>query len=85
MLYWSPSAITLQTFEPKAGWNAAFSEKDKIAYTNLFFFLKNKKGFTDSLAEMYTQMLLFKQKYPHLKYNEEQEQLLKEAVRTVYN
>lgn len=85
MLFWSPTATKIESFEPKAGWNAAFSDKDKIAYTNLFFFLKNKKGFTDTLAETYAQMILFKQKYPHLKYNEEQEQLLKEAVRTVYN
>jgi hypothetical protein len=31
MLFWSPSATQIESFEPKAGWNAAFSEKDKIA------------------------------------------------------
>ena len=86
MLYWSPSATKIESFESKAGWNAAFSsDEDKISYTNLFFFLKTKKGFTEEQAETYTQMILFKQKYPHLKYNDEQEQLLKEATRTVYN
>jgi hypothetical protein len=85
MLYWSPLSETINSFEPKAGWNASFSDKDKIAYTNLFFFLKNKKGFTDNIAETYSQMIIFKQKYPHLKYNNEQEMLLKEALRTVYN
>ena len=57
----------------------------KISYTNLFFFLRYKKGFTENQAETYAQMILFKQKYPHLKYNDEQEALLKEAIRTVYN
>ncbi len=85
MLYWSPNSTNIESFEPKMGWNAAFSEKDKIAYTNLFFFLKNKKGFTDTLAENYTQMILFKQKYPQLKYNDEQEFQIKEALRTVFN
>lgn len=85
MLYWSPLNENFQKLQYKADWNPSFSEKDKIMYTNLFFFLKTKKGFTDSIADTYAQMILFKQKYPSLKYNEEQESLLKDALRTVYN
>jgi hypothetical protein len=85
MIYWSAQLDEFKTFEPSNGWNTAFSEQDKIAYTNLFFFFKNKKGFTDTQTETYVQMILFKQKYMHIKYSEEQEQLLKEALRTVYN
>ena len=80
MLYWSPANDKTENFNPKAGWNSAFSEKDKIQYTNLFFFFKNKKGFKDDMAETLAQMVIYKQKYSGLKYSDEQEEVLREAL-----
>ena len=45
----------------------------------LFFFLKNKKGFKDNVAEMMVHMILFKQVYPGLQYGKEQEAMLKRS------
>ena len=80
MLYWSPANDKTEIFNPKAGWNSVFSEKDKIQYTNLFFFFKNKKGFKDVMAETLAQMVIYKQKYNGLKYSDEQEEVLREAL-----
>jgi hypothetical protein len=82
MLYWSPANDKTEDFNPKAGWNSVFSEKDKIQYTNLFFFFKNKKGFKDIIAETLAQMVIYKQKYSGLKYSDEQEEVLREALIT---
>ena len=85
MFYWNPTATNFEEWEPKSGWNNAFSEQDKIQCTNLFFFFKNKKGFKENMAEILAQMVLFKQKYPGLKYSEEQEFQLAEALKPVFN
>ena len=85
MLYWNPSLNSTEEWEPVSGWNATFSEKDKIQCTNLFFFFKSKKGFNDSVAEMLSQMVLYKQKYHGMKYSDEQEELLQEALRPIFN
>jgi hypothetical protein len=81
MMYWSPANNKTEDFNPKAGWNSVFSEKDKIQYTNLFFFFKNKKGFKDAMAETLAQMVIYKQKYNGLKYSDEQEEVLREALK----
>lgn len=85
MIYWSPACKETTVWEPTYGWNSSFSEKDKIQYTNLFFFFKNKKGFTDKIANILSQMVIFKQKYHGLKYSEEQEITLQEALKPVFN
>jgi hypothetical protein len=67
---------------PRGGWNAIFSEKDKLQGVNLFFFLK-KKGYTETVANTLTTMYLFKHKYEHLQYSAEQEKMLKEALKPI--
>jgi hypothetical protein len=85
MLYWTPSVKTIEEWKPSYGWNASQSETEKLMETNLFFFLKNKKGFTEHNAEVYARMLVFKQKYPELKYSAEQEETLKQCLQTVFS
>jgi hypothetical protein len=82
MIYWSPNSTTTYSWTPTGGWNNGFSEKDKIQCINLFFFFKNKKGFKDITAESLAQMVIYKQKYNGLKYSDEQETVLIEALRS---
>ena len=84
MLYWSPTSTDTYLWTPLGGWNSAFSEKDKIQCINLFFFFKNKKGFKSTNAESLAQMVIYKQKYNGLKYSDEQETILIEALRPVF-
>jgi hypothetical protein len=58
-------------YKPRGGWNPAFSQKDKTACTELFEHICPIHG--EVIAEMMSQMIMFKRKY-HLKYSEEQEQ-----------
>lgn len=85
MMTWSPMIAETELYLPKAGWNSCFSEKDKIQFTNLFFFFKNKKGFKENIAEILAQMVIYKQKYNGLKYSDEQEKMLNEALTPVFN
>jgi hypothetical protein len=85
MLYWTPTSTEVTSWKPPSGWNSAFSEKDKIQCTNLFSFFKNKKGFKDNVALILAQMVIFKQKYNHLAYSVEQEEMLREALKPVFN
>ena len=85
MFYWSPSAENITEWHPVSGWNSTFSEQDKIVATNLFFFFKNKKGFNDNMSEILSQMAVYKRKYNHMKYSDEQEAQLQEALKTVFN
>jgi predicted adenine nucleotide alpha hydrolase (AANH) superfamily ATPase len=85
MIFWSPNSSDTQTWEPPSGWNSCFSEKDKIQCTNLFLFFKNKKGFKENIADILAQMVIYKQKYNGLKYSEEQENILQEALKPVFN
>jgi len=80
MIYWSPTSIDTYSWAPLGGWNSVFSEKDKIQCINLFFFFKNKKGFKDITAESLAQMVIYKQKFNGLKYSDEQETILIEAL-----
>ncbi len=85
MMTWSPMITETETYLPKSGWNSSFSEKDKIQFTNLFFFFKNKKGFKENIAEILAQMVIYKQKYNGLKYSDEQEKMLNEALTPIFN
>jgi predicted adenine nucleotide alpha hydrolase (AANH) superfamily ATPase len=80
MIHWNPLCDQLEEWVPKGGWNAMFSEQQKIQGTSLFFFFKNKKGFKENAAEIMVQMVLFKQIYPGLQYSEEQEKQLRRAL-----
>jgi hypothetical protein len=57
--------------QPKGGWNPSFTDRDKIEYTDLHLYIK--QFHTDVIADIMTQMIIYKRKY-HLKYSEEQEQ-----------
>ena len=85
MKYWSPTTLETPFWEPKSGWNSSFSETEKIQCTNLFFFFKNKKGFKENMAEILSQMVIYKHKYPGMKYSSEQELQLCEALKPVFN
>lgn len=85
MLYWSPTTTKTEQWIPKSGWNSSFSEKDKIQCTNLFFFFKDKKGFKENIAEMMSHMVIYKQKYNGLKYSDEQEKILLEALQPKFS
>jgi hypothetical protein len=85
MFYWNLSSEAVQEWEPKSGWNSVFSEEDKIKYTNLFFFFKNKKRIKENIAEILAEMILFKEKYSGLTYSDSQEEQLRAALQPVYN
>lgn len=85
MLFWSPTITETYEWVPKSGWNSTFSEKEKIQCTNLFFFFKNKKGFKENIAESLAQMAIYKQKFNGLYYSEEQEKILADALKPIFN
>ena len=58
-------------YKPKGGWNPTFSQKDRLTCTDLFEYISPIHG--EIIAEMMSQMIIYKQKY-HLRYSEEQEQ-----------
>lgn len=80
MIHWNPSCTAMESWEPKQGWNAMFSERDKIQATNLYFFLKKKV--LPVMAENMAQMILFQQIY-HLTYSEEQEAMLRKVMQPI--
>jgi hypothetical protein len=83
MLYWTPANDTTETWEPH--WNPTFSDAEKLECTNLFFFFHKKKGFKEQQAKTLAQMAVFKKKYNALKYSPEQELLLQQALKPVFN
>ena len=85
MIYWTPTSTETISHIPRGGWNAAFSEIDKLQYTNLFFFFKNKKGFKENAADTLAQMVIFKQKYSGLQYSDEQEHILYDALKPIFS
>lgn len=60
-----------QQQQPKGGWNPSFTDRDKTEYIDLYLYIK--QFHTDVIADIMTQMIIYKRKY-HLKYSEEQEQ-----------
>lgn len=69
-------------YKPKGGWNPTFSQKDRATCTELFQYIQPIHG--DIIAEMMSQMIMYKRKY-HLRYSEEQEQKLAAVFRTVHS
>jgi hypothetical protein len=59
------------SYTPHGGWNPTFSQKDRITCTDLFEYIRPIHG--EIIAEIMSQMIIYKQKY-HLRYSEEQEQ-----------
>lgn len=76
---WNPASDQLQEWIPKGGWNPALSEQEKIKAVHLFFFFRQKR-YPPPQAESLVQMVLWKQKYPTLRYSEEQERHLTHAL-----
>lgn len=83
MNYWTPAAKSWEKYTPIATWNASFSDKDKIQYSQLVGFLMNKKGLKSSIANNMAQMIVFKRKYHGLQYSEEQEEKLRKVLQPV--
>ena len=67
------------SYVPHGGWNPTFSQKDRVTCTELFQYIQPIHG--DIIAEMMSQMIMYKRKY-HLRYSEEQEQKLAAVFRT---
>jgi len=61
----------MSAYKPRGGWNPTFSQKDRVTCTELFEHIRPIHG--EVIAEMMSQMIMYKRKY-HLKYSEEQEQ-----------
>lgn len=70
-------------WEPRGGWNLAFSEQEKIKAIHLFFFFTRQKRYPAPQAEVLVHMALWKRKYPTLQYATTQEQALQEALRPI--
>jgi hypothetical protein len=85
MFFWKPTIENTETWQPIGGWNSAFTEEDKIQCTNLFFFFKDTKGFKENMSQSMANMTIFKQKYQGMKYSDEQEALLLDAMKPVFN
>jgi len=85
MQYWSPTMNEIKTWSPPGGWNSTFSNTDKIQCTNLYFFFKDKKGFKENIATNLAQMVVYKKKYNGLKYSDDQEEILINAMKTVFH
>jgi len=81
MFYWTPLSNSMEEWEPMGGWNASFSEQDRIQSTNLFFYFK--KRYAEKVASSLAIMTIFKQKYHGLQYSEDQEALLSMARRPI--
>lgn len=85
MFFWTPSTNKIENFDSSITSNSVFSEQEKIKYMNLFFFFKQKKGIPEKKADILAQMAIYKDKYLGLKYSEEQETELKNALCPIFN
>jgi hypothetical protein len=81
MFHWNPLNSTIESWKPH--WDSIFSEKDRLKGTTLFFFFKNKKGCTESVAQQLVEMQLYREKYPGLRYTEEQERILQKMMEPI--
>ena len=79
MFNWTADSDILNQYEFKYN---HFSDQEKISYTNIYFFLK-QKGYSEKMADIYTQMAIFKEKYHGIKYSDEQEEQLKKALEPI--
>lgn len=80
---WSPFDDRILSWTPRGGWNPIFSEQEKIKGIHLFFFFTQQKRHPPAQAEVLVQMVLWKRKYPSLRYALTQELLVKEALRPI--
>jgi hypothetical protein len=80
---WNPWEEKTEVWEPRGGWNPAFSEQEKIKCLHLFFFFRDRKGIAVSQAEVLANMYIWKRKNPSMKYTEDQEKRLKEALKPI--
>ena len=80
---WTPNEEKTERWVPKGGWNPIWSEQEKIKAIHLFFFFTRQKRYPPAQAEVLLQMVLWKSKYPTLRYAPSQEQQLKEALRPI--
>lgn len=78
---WNPAEDSICTWIPKGGWNPNLSEQEKIKAVHLFFFFTGKKRYPPAQAESLVQMILWKQKYPSMRYAPAQEQALSRAMK----
>jgi hypothetical protein len=82
MTHWTPLQEHQEIWMPVGGWNASFSEMDRIQGSTLFAFF-TKKGCRASVASSLVHMVIYKQKYHALRYSEEQESLLKQMMQPI--
>ena len=80
---WNPWEETSEKWEPRGGWNPAFSEQEKIKMLHLFFFFRDRKSYAAPQAECLANMYIWKKKNPSMKYSDDQERRLKDALRPV--
>jgi len=67
-----------EEWSPPEGWNAVFSEKDRVYCTSLFGSFR--KTMSEQASSRAAHMIVFKQKYHGLRYSEEQEAFLSKCV-----
>ena len=84
MFHWSPTSTSIQTWMPEEGWNQAWTEKDKIQCTRLYFFFHSKK-YSSEVASIMAHMMVYKEKCHGLQYSEEQESELARALHHTMN
>ena len=82
MSHWNPLQEHQETWVPVGGWNASFSEMDRIQGSALFSFF-TKKGCRASVASTLANMVIYKQKNHGLRYSEEQESLLQRMMQPI--
>jgi hypothetical protein len=82
MTHWNPLQEQYESWVPVGGWNASFSEMDRIQGSALFAFF-TKKGCRPSVASSLVHMVIYKQKNHCLRYSEEQETLLQRMMQPI--
>lgn len=65
-------------YKPSGGWNPVFSQKDRQLCTEYYRYIEPIHG--PIIAEMMSQMIMYKKKY-HLSYSDEQEEKLARVFR----
>lgn len=80
MFYWNPAQTELQTWQPIGGWNALYSDRDKMQSVALYAHLTGTKHYSEKMATTLVQMMMSKQLYRGLQYSKEQERELQKAL-----
>jgi ABC-type sulfate transport system permease component len=79
MFYWNPATSECQTWQPVGGWNALYSERDKIQAVALYTHL-HARNYSSAVASTLVQMIISKQLYHGLHYSEEQERAIEKVL-----